>query len=165
MTAIRRVGFAPVVDEGARLLILGSLPGDASLDAGQYYAHPRNAFWRLMEAVLGAPLAALPYEARLAALLARRVGLWDVIASAERKGSLDAAIRTPEAADLIALTHRLPDLRAIAFNGGTAARHGRRILEGATTAVLIDLPSSSPAHARAFEEKLAHWRMLEPYLG
>lgn len=165
MTAIRRVGFAPVVDEGARLLILGSLPGDASLDAGQYYAHPRNAFWRLMEAVLGAPLAALPYEARLAALLARRVGLWDVIASAERKGSLDAAIRTPEAADLIALTHRLPDLRAIAFNGGTAARHGRRILEGATTAALIDLPSSSPAHARAFEEKLAHWRMLDPYLG
>ncbi len=165
MTAIRRVGFAPVVDEGACLLILGSLPGDASLDAGQYYAHPRNAFWRLMEAVLGAPLAALPYEARLAALLARRVGLWDVIASAERKGSLDAAIRTPEAADLIALTHRLPDLRAIAFNGGTAARHGRRILEGATTAALIDLPSSSPAHARAFEEKLAHWRMLEPYLG
>lgn len=165
MTAIRRVGFAPVVDEGARLLILGSLPGDASLDAGQYYAHPRNAFWRLMEAVLGAPLAALPYEARLAALLARRVGLWDVIASAERKGSLDAAIRTPEAADLIALTHRLPDLRAIAFNGGTAARHGRRILEGATTVALIDLPSSSPAHARAFEEKLAHWRMLEPYLG
>lgn len=165
MTAIRRVGFAPVVDEGARLLILGSLPGDASLDAGQYYAHPRNAFWRLMEAVLGAPLTALSYEARLAALLARHVGLWDVIASAERKGSLDAAIRTPEAADLIALTHRLPDLRAIAFNGGTAARHGRRILEGATTAALIDLPSSSPAHARAFEEKLAHWRMLEPYLG
>jgi len=165
LTAIRRVGLAPVVDEGARLLILGSLPGDASLDAGQYYAHPRNAFWRLMEAVLGSPLAALPYETRLAALLARHVGLWDVIASAERKGSLDAAIRTPEAADLIALTHRLPDLRAIAFNGGTAARHGRRILEGATTAALIDLPSSSPAHARAFEEKLAHWRMLDPYLG
>ncbi|GAA0776816.1 DNA-deoxyinosine glycosylase [Brevundimonas olei] len=162
----RRHAFPPVFGVHARVLILGSLPGEASLKAAQYYAHPQNSFWRLMGSLLGqSDLASLPYEARLESLKAARVGLWDVIASAERKGSLDAAIRTPEAADLIALTHRLPDLRAIAFNGGTAARHGRRILEGATTAALIDLPSSSPAHARAFEEKLAHWRVLEPYLG
>lgn len=164
MTVPRRVGFAPVVDERTRVLILGSLPGDASLSAGQYYAHPRNAFWRLMEALLGIPLAALPYPARLEALLMHSVGLWDVIASAERRGSLDAAIRNPEAADLIALTARLPTLRAVAFNGGTAARAGRRILEGATTATLIDLPSSSPAHARPFDEKRARWSILSPYL-
>lgn len=164
MTVPRRVGFAPVVDERTRVLILGSLPGDASLSAGQYYAHPRNAFWRLMEALLGIPLAALPYASRLEALLMHGVGLWDVIASAERRGSLDAAIRNPEAADLIALTARLPALRAVAFNGGTAARAGRRLLEGATTAALLDLPSSSPAHARPFDEKRARWSVLSPYL-
>ncbi|MBN9479491.1 MAG: DNA-deoxyinosine glycosylase [Bordetella sp.] len=161
----RRRAFAPVVNARTRVLILGSLPGEASLKAAQYYAHPRNVFWRLIEGLTGVGLTALPYQARLEALLAHRAGLWDVIASAERKGSLDAAIRTPEAADLIALTRRLPDLRAIAFNGGTAARLGRRLLEGATDAALIDLPSSSPAHARPFEEKLARWRALEPYLG
>ncbi|MGU3456798.1 DNA-deoxyinosine glycosylase [Brevundimonas sp. M1A4_2e] len=165
MSTARRVGFAPVVDERTRVLILGSLPGDASLSAGQYYAHPRNAFWRLIEALLGAPLAALPYPARLEALLAHGVGLWDVIASAERRGSLDAAIRNPETADLIDLTARLPALDAVAFNGGTAARAGRRILEGATTAALLDLPSSSPAHARPFEKKLAQWSILSPYLA
>ena len=165
LTARLSHGFAPVVDALTRVLILVSLPGEASLKAAQYYAHPRNAFWRLVGTVAGVELAALPYEARLEAVLAHRAGLWDVIASAQRKGSLDAAIRTPEAADLIALTSRLPDLRAIAFNGATAARHGRRLLQGATGAALIDLPSSSPAHARPFEEKLARWRALEPYLG
>ena len=165
MIAARRVGFAPVVDERTRVLILGSLPGDASLNAGQYYAHPRNAFWRLMEALLGAELTALPYEARLETLLTHGVGLWDVIASAERRGSLDAALRKPEAADLVALTARLPVLRAVAFNGGTAARSGRRILEGATTAALLDLPSSSPAHARPFEEKHERWAVMRAYLG
>jgi TDG/mug DNA glycosylase family protein len=164
LAAARRVGFAPVVDEGVRVLILGSLPGDASLSAGQYYAHPRNAFWRLMEAVLGVPLTALPYDERLQTLLVHGVGLWDVIASAERQGSLDTAIRKPEAADLVALTRRLPALSVVAFNGGAAARAGRRILQGATTAALLDLPSSSPAHARPLEEKLARWSALSPYL-
>lgn len=161
----RSVGFAPVADADTRLLILGSLPGDASLKAAQYYAHPQNGFWRLIGATIAQPdLAALSYETRLERLRAARIGLWDVIASAERRGSLDAAIRNPEAADLIALTARLPALKAVAFNGGTAARSGRRILEGETTAALLDLPSSSPAHARPFEEKLARWSALGPYL-
>ncbi len=94
-----KVAFAPVVDAETRLLILGSLPGDASLKAAQYYAHPRNGFWPLIGGVLGEGLAALPYDERLQRLKARGVGLWDVIASAERSGSLDAAIRSPEAAD------------------------------------------------------------------
>ncbi|HWW27731.1 MAG TPA: DNA-deoxyinosine glycosylase, partial [Caulobacter sp.] len=75
---IRKSGFPPVVDAHTHVLILGSLPGEASLAAKQYYGNPRNAFWRLMEGVLDAPLIALAYEARLAALLARGVGLWDV---------------------------------------------------------------------------------------
>lgn len=157
----RKAGFEPVVDANTRLLILGSLPGDASLRAAQYYGHPQNAFWRLIGGVIGRELTALPYEERLTALKAAGVGLWDVIASAERPGSLDAAIRRPEAADLRGLVAGLPALRAVAFNGGTAARLGRAVLADPPAGVtLIDLPSSSPAHARPFAEKAAAWALL-----
>lgn len=125
-SADRARAFAPVAGPGTRVLILGSLPGVASLAAGQYYAHPRNAFWRLAGAVIGADLAGLAYDARLAALRGAGLGLWDVIASAERVGSLDAAIRNPERADVAALVATLPDLRAVAFNGAKAAAIGRR---------------------------------------
>jgi hypoxanthine-DNA glycosylase len=156
----RKAGFDPVVDAKTRLLILGSLPGDASLKAAQYYGHPQNAFWRLIGGVIGRDLAALPYDDRLAALKAAGVGLWDVIASAERPGSLDAAIRRPETADLRDLVAGLPALRAVAFNGGTAARLGRAMLADAAGVSLIALPSSSPAHARPFAEKAAAWAVL-----
>ena len=153
--------FDPVVDAHTRLLILGSLPGDASLEAGQYYAHPRNAFWRLLGGVVDRDLAALPYPDRLEALKTARVGLWDVIVRAERPGSLDQAIRNAEAADLQNLVTGLPALRAVAFNGGTAARIGRKSLAGVEGLTLIDLPSSSPAHAaRSFAEKAALWSGL-----
>lgn len=162
----RSVGFAPVADARTRVLILGSLPGDASLKAAQYYAHPQNGFWRLVGAVIQLDLASLPYETRLERLLAAGVGLWDVIASAERRGSLDAAIRNPQGADLAALVDRLPLLDAIAFNGGTAARLGRRALPPVAQVDLLDLPSSSAAHARlSFEAKLTHWTAIAPYLG
>ena len=157
----RKRAFDPVVDARTRLLILGSLPGDASLRAGQYYGHPRNAFWRLIGGVIRCDLAALSYEERLAALRTAGVGLWDVIASAERPGSLDAAIRAPEAADLRGLVGALPALRAVAFNGGKSAKLGRAVLADRPEGVaLIDLPSSSPAHARPFEEKVAAWAAL-----
>ena len=157
--------FDPVVDARTRLLILGSLPGDASLAAGQYYGHPRNAFWRLVGGVIERDLAALPYPERLAALKAAGVGLWDVIVSAHRSGSLDQAIREAEAADLKRLIRGLPRLRAVAFNGGTAARIGRRSLAGVEGLDLIDLPSSSPAHAaRSFEQKAAAWAVLRDAL-
>lgn len=161
---MRSVGFAPVVDARTRLLILGSLPGDASLKAAQYYAHPRNAFWPLIGELLGEDLPSLDYEARLARLKARGVGLWDVIASAERSGSLDAAIRSPEAADLVRLIDSLPHLRAVAFNGGLAARLGRRILGGREGLSLVDLPSSSPAHAISLSAKAQSWAILGDFL-
>ncbi|MDY6923883.1 MAG: DNA-deoxyinosine glycosylase [Pseudomonadota bacterium] len=161
----RKAGFAPVVDANTRLLILGSLPGDASLRAGQYYGHPQNAFWRLIGGVTGSDLVALPYEDRLATLQAAGVGLWDVIASAERPGSLDAAIRQPEAADLRGLVQDLPRLRAVAFNGGKAARLGRAVLGDPPGLALIDLPSSSPAHARPFADKAAAWAQLATHIG
>lgn len=160
----RRLGFSPVVDLETRLLILGSLPGEASLTAGQYYAHPRNAFWPLIGGVLGQDLSSLSYDDRLDRLKARGVGLWDVIASAERSGSLDAAIRSPEAADLRRLVDDLPRLRAVAFNGGLAARLGRRVLGDVSDLSLIDLPSSSPAHAVAFSKKADSWAVLTPFV-
>ena len=154
--------FDPVVDAQTRLLILGSLPGDASLKAGQYYGHPRNGFWRLLGGVIGVDLVAVPYAQRLEALKAAGVGLWDVIASADRPGSLDAAIRNAEAADLNRLIDSLPLLRAVAFNGATAARLGRRILSPRSGLDLIDLPSSSPAYTRPLAEKAAVWALLTP---
>nr|WP_314437405.1 DNA-deoxyinosine glycosylase [uncultured Brevundimonas sp.] len=163
-TGDRSQGFAPVVDADTRLLILGSLPGDASLKAAQYYGHPRNGFWRLIGGVLGEDLHALPYDLRLARLKARGVGLWDVIASAERSGSLDAAIRSPEAADLRGLIANLPELRAVAFNGGLAAKLGRRILSGLDGVELVDLPSSSPAHAISLSAKSQTWAILRTFL-
>ena len=141
------------------LLILGSLPGEASLKAQRYYAHPQNQFWRLLGGALGEPLAELDSDRRLARLAARGVGLWDVIGEARRIGSLDGAIRNVTAnalADYVALQ---PQLGAIAFNGLTAARIGRRAL-GPTTLALIDLPSSSPAYTLAFPDKAARWSAL-----
>lgn len=156
--------FAPVVDDKTRILVLGSLPGDASLKAVQYYAHPQNAFWRLMGGVVGRDLHAMAYADRLEALRTAGVGLWDVIASAERRGSLDAAIRSPEAADLRGLVAGLPGLKVVAFNGAAAARGGRRTLAGLEGLTLIDLPSSSPAHARPLAEKAARWAVLKDHL-
>jgi TDG/mug DNA glycosylase family protein len=162
----RKRGFPPVVDDGVRLLVLGSLPGEASLAAGRYYAHPQNAFWRLMGTVIGEDLAGLDYEARLAALLRHRVGLWDVVGEAVRPGSLDTAIRDAVHNDLAALVDTLPRLRAVAFNGGKAAREGRRLLAGhARRLALIDLPSSSPALASlSFDRKAEAWTRLRPVL-
>lgn len=146
-------------------MILGSLPGDASLRAGQYYAHPQNAFWRLVGEAIGVELAARPYEARLDALKATGVGLWDVIASAERSGSLDAAIRRPEQADLRGLIAGLPRLRAVAFNGKTAARLGRRALGDIPDLTLINLPSSSPAFTLSPERKAESWAVIGAVLS
>jgi hypoxanthine-DNA glycosylase len=156
--------FPAVVDPKTRVLILGSLPGEASLARGQYYAHPQNQFWRLVEAVTGVELAARPYAARLATLLDRGVGLWDVIRQARRAGSLDAAIRDHQPNALPALLATLPDLRAVAFNGATASTIGRKVLGEAPGVVLITLPSSSPAHTLAFDRKRAAWLALRPFL-
>ena len=154
-------GLAPVIAADTRLLILGSFPGVASLAAQQYYGHPRNGFWELVGRVVDVDLRGLDYPARLQALRAHRIGLWDVIARAERVGSLDAAIRNEVRNPLHELVATLPALRAIAFNGGTAARHGRRQLEGIEPRVtLIDLPSSSPAHTIPLDDKHRAWQVL-----
>jgi len=157
--------FAPVADAAARVLILGSLPGELSLRRQQYYGNPRNQFWKLIGAVLGDDLERLDYEPRLAALRLAGVGLWDVVRSARRDGSLDGAIREHQPNALAQFAATLPALRAIAFNGGKAAAIGRRQLGEQSRWALLDLPSSSPAHTMAFERKQARWLELRPYLA
>jgi TDG/mug DNA glycosylase family protein len=158
-------GLPPVTRPDARLFLLGSLPGDASLAAGRYYAHPTNQFWRLLGTAIGEELASLGYEERLAVLAERRIGLWDVIASASRSGSLDQAIREAQHNRIAHLLHDFPHLRAIAFNGTTAAKVGRRLIGAAPPHVaLIDLPSSSAANTRAFDEKAAAWARLREFM-
>ena len=115
MVAVRHASFTPHVAPDTRLLILGSLPGARSLAERQYYAHPTNQFWRLLGEVVERPLATLPYDERLAALREAKVGLWDVIRSAERRTSSDSLIREAEAHDLAALIADLPDLRMVAL--------------------------------------------------
>jgi hypoxanthine-DNA glycosylase len=160
-----KASFPHVTDQRTRVLILGSLPGEVSLARAQYYAHPQNQFWRLMDAVTGAGLADLAYPARLAALLKAGVGLWDVVRTARRSGSLDADIRdhTPNALGSLAAT--LPDLRAIAFNGAKASALGRKRLGGDVDCALLTLPSSSPAHTMPFANKAAEWARLRAYLA
>lgn len=157
--------FDPVVDPDARLLVLGSLPGEVSLAQGRYYANPRNQFWALMGEVLGTPLPDA-YPERLATLRAAGVGLWDVIRTAERTGSLDADIRNHQPNALAELVESLPALRAVAFNGAKAAALGRKALAGVSGPALVTLPSSSPAHAAlSFARKREAWLQLRPFLG
>jgi TDG/mug DNA glycosylase family protein len=161
-----KASFQAVADERTRVLVLGSLPGERSLAARQYYAHPRNQFWRLVGAVVDADLVELTYERRLERLLAARIGLWDVIRSGERTGSLDASISVYEAHPLGEFVRDLPGLKMVAFNGGKAAKIGRKQLAANPPFALIDLPSSSPAYAAAsFQTKLNAWRGLGEFLA
>ena len=164
--AQRKAAFPPSVDERATLLILGSLPGDASIRQGEYYAHRGNAFWSLMGDVLDMDLRTFPYAMRLKQLRARGVGLWDVIESADREGSLDSAIRGAELRDLNAFVARLPALKAVAFNGKTASVQGRRQIGNDTALTLIDLPSSSGANAMLSRDTKAElWRALRQWVA
>jgi TDG/mug DNA glycosylase family protein len=174
---IRHHSFAPHADGDTRLLILGSLPGARSLAQHQYYAHPQNKFWRLLETVAATPLASLDYALRLKSLADHNIGLWDVIQSAARRTSSDSDIKQAVPQDLRSIFTLCPKLEAIAFNGGKASQLGRRILgekgellhltstDGSPKTIrLIDLPSSSAANTASFATKLEHWARLAPYV-
>jgi len=153
----RLLGLAPVIDHGTRLVVLGSFPGAASLQAQQYYGHPRNHFWRILGALWERDLLSASYDERLAAARAHGLGLWDVYASCLREGSLDTAIEAAQPNDLALLTRLAPGLRAIAHNGGESARSMR--VTSALGVPVLKLPSTSPANASwSFERKLAAWR-------
>ena len=154
-------GLPPVLSRHTRLVVLGSFPGLASLQAREYYAHPRNQFWPILSAIWGLQgdqaLNALPYADRLPTVIDRGVAIWDVYAGCEREGSLDSAIREAQLNDLAGLLRRLPTLRGIAHNGGESARHMK--LTRTLGLPVCQLPSTSPANASwSFERKLVAWR-------
>lgn len=151
-------GLAPLVSRETRVLILGSFPGVRSLQLQQYYAHPQNQFWKILQAIWPSGphgICADSYEKRSTWLLARGLGLWDVYAACEREGSLDSAIRRAQPNNIATL--ELPKLQAIAHNGGESFQHARHTR---TLGVPVyQLPSTSPANASwSFERKLAAWR-------
>lgn len=154
----RLIAFAPVYRPDARVLILGSMPSAASLQQGFYYGHPRNAFWRILADVYGAPLPRTVAE-KTALLTGHRLALWDALTACQREGSLDSAIRQPELNDFTALFAECPGIRKVLFNGGTAHRlfmkGGAALLAGREWAVM---PSTSPAYTLQYERKLALWR-------
>lgn len=155
--------FAPIEGESAHVVILGSMPGVASLTAGQYYAHPQNTFWKIMEVIFGISATA-DYEERIDALKRSNIALWDVLESCIRPGSMDAAIDMGSAKtnDIAALLRRQPEISVICFNGSTAENiFKKRVLPtiGDFSVRYIRLPSTSPAHAAmSFENKVNAWR-------
>jgi len=159
--------FAPLSRPDATRLILGSMPGKASLAAGQYYAHPRNAFGQGMAATLEWP-ALPPYGERCAALLAQRIAVWDVLKTCTRGSSLDSDIDPVSIVvnDFSTFLAAHPQIRHIYFNGGTAERIWQRHVMPALPAAMartemVRLPSTSPAHASlSFAQKLQHWAVL-----
>ncbi len=158
MAAATLTGLAPLVSPATKVLILGSFPGVRSLQAQEYYGHPQNQFWKILQAIWphGAHgICASSYEIRSKWLLERGLGMWDVYARCEREGSLDSAIRNAVPNDIAAL--HLPQLQAIAHNGGESFKHARHTR---TLGVPVyQLPSTSPANASwSFARKLAAWR-------
>lgn len=161
-------GFAPVVSDGARVLILGTMPGEKSLEMEEYYAHPRNDFWMLMGEFFGAT-PDRPYEDKCKRLQECGVALWDVLATCERAGSLDHQIETGSATanDLKSLVERYSGIRRIFFNGKMAEEFFMQLVDvrgfvRCDGLVLVRLPSTSPANTRfSFEEKRRAWSVVK----
>lgn len=154
-------GLPPIENPNARALVLGSMPGGRSLSTGRYYAHPQNLFWTFMGRIVGAG-PELPYDRRVTQLRDSGVALWDVIATCEREGSLDAAIRGAVANDFAAFFKAHPELRAVLFNGAAADDVFRKQVPREVVpkrVVLLRLPSTSPANRSiATADKEAAWR-------
>lgn len=158
--AKRLKAFPPVLGEKPETLILGSMPGEESLRQGRYYAHPQNAFWRVMGELLGFPPEA-PYPERLELLKASRIALWDVLESCVRQGSLDSDIENEKPNDFKALFKAQPLIRRVVFNGATAEKLflKRAACFAPPGCLLRKAPSTSPAFASLrFERKLELWR-------
>ncbi|WDU79299.1 MULTISPECIES: DNA-deoxyinosine glycosylase [Lysinibacillus] len=158
----------PIVDSATRVLIVGSMPGKQSLEKQQYYGNPRNHFWPIMGELLE---IAIPndYTERIALLKNNAIGLWDTIATCEREGSLDAAIRNEKPNDFQTLFEQYPNIQLVLFNGAKAfevfKKHiGLELLDGRA---YKKMPSTSPIpgkNIKTFTEKLEDWRIIQLYL-
>jgi TDG/mug DNA glycosylase family protein len=163
VTLPRSVGFSAVARDDARVLILGTLPGEKSLKSGQYYANSRNSFWRIIEELFGIPHD-LQYEERLARLQEMGIAIWDVCRSAHRSGSLDSELLAGEPNDFNSLLSSHPRIELICFNGGKAQKLYKEFVSPELSQEFARiryelLPSTSPAHAAMpYGEKVSSWR-------
>lgn len=164
---VRSTGFPPIVDAGATVLVLGSLPSQKSIEALEYYAHPQNAFWRIMGRLFGTG-PEISYEERTASLKANRIAVWDVLSSSVRPGSMDSDIElsTARANDFPAFFETNADIKLVCFNGQKAAGMFKELVlnrhpELQSGRQFETLPSTSPAFAAMpFEEKLVNWSIV-----
>ncbi len=163
--------FEPVIGKNPRVLILGSMPGIASLEAQQYYAHPRNGFWPIMAQLFDVQWSD-NYEVRIQQVRNLPVVLWDTLKACHREGSLDSAISKEqlEANDIVGLLEQVTSIRLIAFNGGASEKYFKQTVAKLLPANLvldqIRMPSTSPAHAsKNLQQKLEEWKVLKEYLG
>jgi len=165
--------FPPILCPQPKALILGSMPGQRSLEMRQYYAHPKNSFWRIMGEICAARLE-LPYAERISALQRAGLALWDVLEFCERLGSLDGNIQasSEKANDIAGMLRQYPTIQAIGFNGGKAWAAFRRLVlpqinpETAARLEFHPLPSTSPANAgQSYDQKLGRWQVMEKYLS
>jgi hypoxanthine-DNA glycosylase len=156
-----KIGFPPVLDENAEILILGSLPGDESLRKRQYYGHPGNDFWRLVGNAIGENLQDMDYETRLEILKRHRIGLWDVFKAGKREGSQDSKIREEEMNQFSILKETAPGLKLVCFNGKTSGKY-EPVLKamGYKTKVL---PSSSGINRRNVKKRESEWEAALKY--
>jgi len=165
----RLIGLEPVIDSTCRVLIVGSFPSSISLQKGEYYANPRNDFWKIME-VVTEMTPGLPYQSKLSYLLSRGIGLWDVVSSCIRSGSADATIRDPIPAAIGSLLSQYNEITAVFCNGRRAESGLVQALMptpagGPLQSVLKGyLPSSSPAHAVRFEQKCESWMVIRMFM-
>ncbi|WP_239984918.1 DNA-deoxyinosine glycosylase [Sporolactobacillus pectinivorans] len=159
----------PIIGAGARVLILGSMPGHISLVKQQYYANPRNQFWRIMRTLLGREAEFIDYDDKCAFLKRQRIALWDTIHQCTREGSLDSAIRDEEPNKIFGLLQEYPEVRLIAFNGTKSFAVFRKYFKTIPIGNrdLVCLPSTSPTpgrYSKTFGEKLAVWQIIKDYL-
>lgn len=163
-----KTSLKPIIAPDARLLILGSMPGDISLAENQYYANPRNHFWKIMFEILGQRESA-DYQTRIDLLLSHRIALWDILASCERQGSLDANIRNVALNDIAGLLAQHPGIETLVLNGGEADRRLNKKYRQTLSPRLrfVRFPSTSPVPGRnvlSYEEKVQVWRGLLDWL-
>jgi len=152
-------GLKPEVNERSSILILGSLPSRESIERGEYYANPKNQFWKITREILDIG-SELPYCTRLERLLAQGIALWDVLSSCERNGSLDKDIRNPVGNDLEAFLTKYERINRIGFNGQKSWKLAKKLRINPMGKSLAVLPSSSPANTSRLLEKVKEWKLF-----
>jgi len=156
--------FSPIIDNNCRVLILGSMPGEESLRKQQYYANPRNQFWEIIYFLFDCPVEDA-YEKRIEFLKNRGIGLWDVIETCYREGSLDSDIKEEKANDFAYLYQKYPSIKYVCFNGSKAYETYRKKMGFNTNHVFVKLESTSPANTKRFEEKLKNWSIIKTFIN